>query len=92
MSDRKDAVVRQITCAQIWATGEPSTADAVMAEDIRNVDLLFAHETSGRAEFKSMIHSVFQVGCNAVFPCILTMVRSRFVHELSVKKPSLQFF
>ncbi|DBA68467.1 hypothetical protein WJX79_007535 [Trebouxia sp. C0005] len=46
--------------AKIWATGDPSTADAIMAEDVRNVDLLFAHETSGRAEFKSMIHSVFQ--------------------------------
>lgn len=62
MSDRKDAVVRHTTCMQIWATGDPSTADAIMAEDVRNVDLLFAHETSGRAEFKSMIHSVFKVG------------------------------
>lgn len=79
MSDRKDAVVRQMTCMQIWATGDPSTADAIMAEDVRHVDLLFAHETSSRAEFKSMIHSVFKVSINAVLPCILTVVWSQFL-------------
>ena len=82
--------VRQITCMQIWATGDPSTADAIMAEDVRNVDLLFAHETSGRAEFKSMIHSVFKVSINAVFPCILTMVWSQLVCTFFVKKAGLQ--
>ncbi len=46
---------------QIWATGDPSSADAIMSEDVRNVDLLFEHETNGREEFKSMIHSVFKV-------------------------------
>jgi len=85
MSDRKGAIVKQMTCIQIWATGDPSSADAIMAEDVRNVDLLFAHETSGRAEFKSMIHTVFKVGSNAVFPCILTMVWSQFVVQFVVQ-------
>ena len=47
---------------QIWATGDPSTADAIMSEKVRNVDLLFEQETNGREEFKSMIHNVFKVG------------------------------
>ena len=84
MSDRKDAVVRQMTCMQIWATGDPSTADAIMAEDVRHVDLLFAHETSSRAEFKGMIHSVFKVGVNTVFPGILIMVWSQVVCTIPV--------
>ncbi|KAL3156970.1 hypothetical protein ABBQ38_001228 [Trebouxia sp. C0009 RCD-2024] len=46
--------------AQIWSTGDPSAADAVMAEDVRFVDLLFEQETNGREEFKKMIHSVFK--------------------------------
>ena len=46
---------------QIWATGDPSTADAIMSETVRNVDLLFEQETNGREEFKSMIHNVFKV-------------------------------
>ena len=49
-------------CTQIWATGDPSTANAIMSEKVRNVDLLFEQETNGREEFKSMIRNVFKVG------------------------------
>lgn len=46
--------------AKIWATGDPSAADEYMSESVRDVDLLFEQETSGREEFKKMIHAVFK--------------------------------
>ena len=46
---------------QIWATGDPTSADAVMSENVRCVDLLFVQETRGREKFKKMIHNVFKV-------------------------------
>ena len=46
---------------QIWSSGNPSSADTIMAEDVRTVDLLFAQDTNGREEFKKMIHTVFEV-------------------------------
>lgn len=46
---------------QIWATGDPTSANAIMSENVRCVDLLFVQETKGREEFKKMIHNVFKV-------------------------------
>ena len=52
---------------QIWATGDPATADAIMSEKVRTVDLLFESETNGRQEFKDMIHKVFKVSFLALY-------------------------
>ena len=54
---------QDLVSLQIWSTGDPSSADDIMAEDVRFLDLLFEEETKGREEFKKMINSVFKVCC-----------------------------
>lgn len=51
---------------QIWSTGDPSSADSIMTDYVRFVDLLWAEETQGRKEFKAMIQSFFKVGWGSV--------------------------
>ena len=51
---------------QIWSTGDPSSADNIMTDDVRFVDLLWAEETKSRKEFKAMIESFFKVGLGSV--------------------------
>ena len=59
---------------QIWATGDPSAADEIMADNVRFVDLLFEHETSGREGFKDMIHKVFKVSSLQQYTCLCAPV------------------
>ncbi|DBA98743.1 TPA: hypothetical protein ACH3X1_014516 [Trebouxia sp. C0004] len=58
-SQKKDRAAHAY--AEISSTGDPSAADAAMAEDLRFVDLLYEQETNSREEFKKMVHSVFKV-------------------------------
>jgi len=46
--------------SKIWETGNPSAADEIMIDDVREVDLLYGQEVKGREAFKKMINQVFQ--------------------------------
>ena len=71
-------VLCSLLCAfplQIWSSGDPSSADSIMTDDIRYVDLLWVEETTGRSEFKSMIKTIFKVRQNMLLHCSVDNIR-----------------
>lgn len=54
-----------------------------MSESVRDVDLLFEQETSGREEFKKMIHAVFKVRRLSYHACS-SQLQTSDLHATSV--------
>ena len=82
--------ISQLLLLQIWSTGDPSSADSIMTDDVRFVDLLWESETNGKEEFKKMIGEVFKV-THLILQLCLREVRPLGQHRQLLSRLAAQY-